>query len=155
MLWSASEFLQRLHVWPVWTGWTTVCPVWVHRGLCERVSGSWSHHRFLEEHHLLPWVSYYLPRLYGDATHSFTLLSNNHFLLCFLPKALTCPTNSHFESCAPPCQPSCVPPTPAQCSGPCAEGCVCDPGYVLSAGKCVRSDTCGCKHTNGQYYQVC
>ncbi|XP_028851976.1 zonadhesin, like [Denticeps clupeoides] len=66
---------------------------------------------------------------------------------------LTCPPNSHYESCAPRCPPSCANSVPGQCDGPCSEGCVCDPGYVLSAGKCVRNDLCGCKHTNGQYYQ--
>ncbi|XP_051569103.1 IgGFc-binding protein-like [Myxocyprinus asiaticus] len=65
---------------------------------------------------------------------------------------LTCPDNSHFESCVPICQPSCTPIPPNQCSGPCSEGCLCDPGYVLSAGMCVKADTCGCTY-NGQYYQ--
>ncbi len=67
--------------------------------------------------------------------------------------ALKCPPNSHFESCAPVCQPSCSPFPPGQCSGPCSEGCVCDPGYILSAGKCVKEETCGCSY-NENYYKV-
>ncbi|XP_061664711.1 zonadhesin, like isoform X2 [Syngnathoides biaculeatus] len=65
---------------------------------------------------------------------------------------LGCPPNSHYEPCADPCQETCS-GRPPSCSGPCTESCVCDPGFILSAGKCVSNSSCGCQHTNGQYYQ--
>ncbi|XP_028419520.1 zonadhesin, like [Perca flavescens] len=64
---------------------------------------------------------------------------------------LDCGPNSHYEPCADPCQETCT-GKPPSCSGPCSESCVCDPGYVLSAGKCVRKSSCGCNY-NGQYYE--
>ncbi|NIG61135.1 IgGFc-binding protein [Pontoporia blainvillei] len=71
---------------------------------------------------------------------------------------LSCPENSHYELCGPPCPASCpspAPPTaPAPCEGPCTEGCQCDSGFVLSADRCVPLDGgCGC-WANGTYHEA-
>ncbi|XP_016064626.1 PREDICTED: IgGFc-binding protein [Miniopterus natalensis] len=59
---------------------------------------------------------------------------------------LSCPPNSRYEPCGPPCPASCNPEVkPANCSGrPCVEGCVCLPGFVVSGSACVAASTCGC-----------
>uniref|UniRef100_A0A8C6GC66 Mucin-2 n=1 Tax=Mus spicilegus TaxID=10103 RepID=A0A8C6GC66_MUSSI len=71
---------------------------------------------------------------------------------------ITCPDNSHYELCGPPCPASCPPPArhtaPTACDGPCVEGCQCDEGFVLSAYQCVPLDGgCGC-WVNGTYYEA-
>uniref|UniRef100_A0A3B3CSU8 Alpha-tectorin-like n=1 Tax=Oryzias melastigma TaxID=30732 RepID=A0A3B3CSU8_ORYME len=66
---------------------------------------------------------------------------------------IPCPANSHFESQASGCPPTCVNPNSTQnCPLPVQESCVCDPGYVLSAGECVPHAECGCSF-EGFYYQ--
>lgn len=66
---------------------------------------------------------------------------------------MNCQLNSHYEDCANPCQSSCPFPEEQQkCDGVCVEACVCDKGYVLSAGECVPAKTCGCSH-QGRYYK--
>ncbi|KAM6223680.1 IgGFc-binding protein [Rhynchocyon petersi] len=72
--------------------------------------------------------------------------------------AITCPDNSHYEICGPPCPASCPSPgpitTPDSCEGPCAEGCQCDLGFVLSVDRCVPLDGgCGC-WANGTYHEA-
>uniref|UniRef100_H0WC58 Mucin-2 n=1 Tax=Cavia porcellus TaxID=10141 RepID=H0WC58_CAVPO len=71
---------------------------------------------------------------------------------------IPCPANSHYELCGPPCPASCPSPssssTPAVCEGPCTEGCQCDDGFVLSAGRCVSlNGGCGC-WANDIYYEA-
>ncbi|XP_077455262.1 IgGFc-binding protein-like [Stigmatopora argus] len=66
-----------------------------------------------------------------------------------------CGLNSHYEVCAPSCQPTCsglTPPEGCDESAPCTEGCVCDDGFMLSHDKCVPLTECGCQH-EGQYYK--
>uniref|UniRef100_A0A8C9YAT7 VWFD domain-containing protein n=1 Tax=Sander lucioperca TaxID=283035 RepID=A0A8C9YAT7_SANLU len=68
----------------------------------------------------------------------------------------SCVANSHYDQCAPPCQPTCSglgPPKGCDESAPCTEGCVCDDGFMLSDDKCVPLAECGCQY-EGQYYRI-
>ncbi|KAM4771095.1 IgGFc-binding protein-like [Rhinophrynus dorsalis] len=63
-----------------------------------------------------------------------------------------CPPNSHYELCGTACPATCVNPgSPSSCNVPCAEGCLCDPGYVLYDNQCVPSDQCGCWKDDKHY----
>ncbi|XP_067316854.1 IgGFc-binding protein-like [Anolis sagrei] len=65
-----------------------------------------------------------------------------------------CPQNSHYELCARSCQPTCHSLfSPLLCSSHCAEGCVCDEGFVFSGGRCVPMAQCGCAYQDS-YYSV-
>ncbi|XP_041672056.1 alpha-tectorin-like [Cheilinus undulatus] len=65
---------------------------------------------------------------------------------------IQCPPKSHFESQGTGCPATCVNPNSAQnCPLPDQESCICDPGYILSAGVCVPHAECGCSF-EGRYY---
>lgn len=71
--------------------------------------------------------------------------------------ALKCPTGSQYNPCATACrQPTCQDPAGpgGSCSHPCVEGCVCDPGLILSGDKCVPLSECGCNDEDGKYRPV-
>uniref|UniRef100_A0A2I3T1P4 Zonadhesin n=1 Tax=Pan troglodytes TaxID=9598 RepID=A0A2I3T1P4_PANTR len=66
---------------------------------------------------------------------------------------LECPACSSYTNCLPSCSPSCW-DLDGRCEGAkvpsaCAEGCICQPGYVLSEDKCVPRSQCGCKDAHG------
>lgn len=66
---------------------------------------------------------------------------------------MNCQRHSHYDECASACQPSCsIPEEPQVCTKNCVETCVCDKGYVFSAGVCVPAKTCGCSY-QGRYYK--
>ncbi|XP_074538742.1 IgGFc-binding protein [Halichoeres trimaculatus] len=65
---------------------------------------------------------------------------------------ISCPLNSHFETCGSACPATCGDPDPQRnCSLPCVESCQCNRGFLLSGGKCVPQSKCGCLH-QGSYY---
>ncbi|KAK1153453.1 alpha-tectorin [Acipenser oxyrinchus oxyrinchus] len=69
------------------------------------------------------------------------------------PCALTCPSNSHYESCMSVCQPQCAPARGNRdCNHYCMEGCQCDEGFVINGNSCILSQNCGC-YTDGKYYE--
>ncbi|XP_074162790.1 IgGFc-binding protein-like [Sminthopsis crassicaudata] len=65
-----------------------------------------------------------------------------------------CPAHSHYELCGPACPVTCGSLSgPAGCQARrCREGCVCDPGFVLSGAACVPLHQCGCL-LSGHYYE--
>ncbi|KAE8284015.1 IgGFc-binding protein Fcgamma-binding protein antigen [Larimichthys crocea] len=66
---------------------------------------------------------------------------------------IPCPSNSHFESQGTGCPATCVNPNSTQnCPRPNQESCICNSGYVLSAGVCVPRSECGCSF-EGRYYR--
>uniref|UniRef100_A0A670JDU4 VWFD domain-containing protein n=1 Tax=Podarcis muralis TaxID=64176 RepID=A0A670JDU4_PODMU len=67
---------------------------------------------------------------------------------------LTCPANSHYETCIGSCDFTCASlSTVVQCSKNCFEGCQCNDGYVSDGDACVPMNKCGCVH-NGLYIKV-
>ncbi|XP_049916762.1 alpha-tectorin-like [Epinephelus moara] len=66
---------------------------------------------------------------------------------------IPCPANSHFESQGTGCPATCVNPNSTHnCPLPAQESCICDSGYILSAGVCVPHSECGCNF-EGRYYR--
>ncbi|XP_029063583.1 alpha-tectorin isoform X3 [Monodon monoceros] len=67
--------------------------------------------------------------------------------------AVTCPPNSHYESCVSVCQPRCAAiRLKSDCNHYCVEGCQCDAGYVLNGKSCILPHSCGC-YSDGKYYE--
>ncbi|CAM4711688.1 unnamed protein product [Leuciscus chuanchicus] len=65
---------------------------------------------------------------------------------------IQCPQHSHFEPQGTGCPATCSNPSaPMNCPLPNQESCICDPGYILSAGECVPEANCGCTF-EGFYY---
>ncbi|XP_040829636.1 zonadhesin [Ochotona curzoniae] len=62
--------------------------------------------------------------------------------------SVSCPLNTHYESCA--CLASCEHPQPS-CQSPCQPGCVCDPGLVFSRNSCINASSCQCVYNNNEY----
>lgn len=66
---------------------------------------------------------------------------------------IICPANSHFEPQGSGCPATCVNPNSTQnCPLLARESCICNSGYILSAGVCVPQAECGCSF-EGQYYR--
>ncbi|XP_014350371.1 alpha-tectorin, partial [Latimeria chalumnae] len=71
----------------------------------------------------------------------------------FTSCSMTCPANSHYQSCLSVCQPQCASiRLRSDCNHYCVEGCKCDPGYVLNGKSCILSQSCGC-YSDGRYYE--
>ncbi|XP_042638903.1 zonadhesin [Orycteropus afer afer] len=70
---------------------------------------------------------------------------------------LTCPPGSSYSPCASPCPATCLSMhAPRDCPPtlPCAEGCECLKGYILSGTSCVPLSQCGCTDQQGSYHPV-
>ncbi|XP_065775388.1 LOW QUALITY PROTEIN: zonadhesin [Muntiacus reevesi] len=70
---------------------------------------------------------------------------------------LKCPSGSRYSPCADPCPATCLSlSTPSYCpsSLPCAEGCECQRGHILSGTTCVPLGECGCTSPGSAYHPV-
>ncbi|XP_049555736.1 zonadhesin isoform X2 [Orcinus orca] len=70
---------------------------------------------------------------------------------------LNCPLGSSYSTCAKPCPATCLSlSAPSYCpsSLPCAEGCECQKGHILSGTSCVPLSQCGCTSQRGSYHPV-
>ncbi|KAK9394610.1 IgGFc-binding protein [Crotalus adamanteus] len=64
-----------------------------------------------------------------------------------------CPANSQYELCGTRCAATCEnPQLPLMCRAPCGEGCICNPGFILSGNQCVPLQECVCEF-EGVYYK--
>ncbi|XP_060936531.1 IgGFc-binding protein-like [Limanda limanda] len=64
---------------------------------------------------------------------------------------MQCPDNSKYSVTAPGCPRSCSSrSSPQNCKAKPSEGCVCNPGFLLSKDRCVPKAKCGC-FFEGQY----
>ncbi|KYO24640.1 hypothetical protein Y1Q_0021924 [Alligator mississippiensis] len=88
-----------------------------------------------------------------DPNDDLTLLDGSVVPSIISWAALSCPENSHYEACGNACPATCSDPAaPSSCWEPCEESCQCDPGYILSAGRCILVDSCDCSY-GGQFYE--
>nr|AAT45377.1 hypothetical protein [Branchiostoma belcheri tsingtauense] len=56
-----------------------------------------------------------------------------------------CGANSHWETCGSACPQTCEPSPFQVCDAVCMTGCVCNAGFVLHNGDCIRHDDCPAK----------
>ncbi|XP_032905509.1 alpha-tectorin [Amblyraja radiata] len=67
---------------------------------------------------------------------------------------ITCPANSHYESCVSVCQPRCSTFKIHQdCNHYCVEGCQCNDGFLLNGRTCILPQDCGCV-AEDKYYEA-
>lgn len=66
---------------------------------------------------------------------------------------MSCPLNSHYESCGTACPATCEALfSSSPCTLACVEGCQCDPGFILDGDICVPLSQCGCTHNGYRYH---
>ena len=66
---------------------------------------------------------------------------------------MDCPSGSHY-GIVKGCPATCLEPAPKSCDIPDSEGCVCEKEFIMSEGKCVPKERCGCKTPEKSYIEV-
>ncbi|XP_033106905.1 IgGFc-binding protein-like [Anneissia japonica] len=66
---------------------------------------------------------------------------------------IQCSEGSRYSTCASRCPATCADRNPLECPG-CLEGCECDDGFLLSGGRCVPEDECGCLVDDERYIEL-